>query len=171
LVKLKLESNQNPSSISNSNSTQVGSTKTYVGTDLKISFDYPSSWYIDDQYPFILITNYYTSLNDNVKPKFNQMELIVSQYSSCYPDYEDNLIYPGCGEGGEASKNTIVSKEGRLVQAGTFYKYVVKTPRDQQFVYYILYKDAKHILQIEKHPDPSQYEEEFTNIVNSLRFL
>ena len=171
LVKIKVENYQNSSSTNRPNPTQASNTKTYVGTDLKISFNYPASWYVDNKVFDVMVTSYPTVIGDNKTPNPDQIKIFIDPYSSCYPAYEDDLIYPGCGEGGEASKNTIVSKEGRLVQAGTFYKYVVKTPRDQQFVYYILYKDAKHILQIEKPPDPSQYESEFNAIVDSIKFL
>ena len=145
--------------------------KRYSSEDLNISFYYPDDWFLIEKGYDILLTSYPTYFDENRIPTSEQIELFISIFSNCFPDYEQDLVYPGCGEGGEASKNTIVSKEGRPVQAGTFYKYVVRTPRNEEFTYYILYKDDKNILQIDKRPGPSQFEKEFEGIISSIEFL
>ena len=145
--------------------------KTYTSKDLKITLEYPASWFLNEKDFDIMISSYGTKIGENSTPDSNQIKMFINIFSNCFPNYEQDLIYPGCGEGGEGSKNTIISKVGRVTQVGTFYEYIVRTPRKDEFVYYILYKDDNNILQIEKHPDPSQYEKEFDDIVNSIKFL
>jgi len=163
---LALSTNVKPQPIG-SNPTDLQS---YTSQDLGITFDYPKEWFVNEKGFDILITSYPTFFGENKITTNEQIELFIGFFSNCFPDYEQDLLYPGCGEGGEESKNTIVSKEGRSVQGGTFYKYVVKTPRNEEFIYYILYKDDKNILRINKKPDPSQFEKEFEEIVNSIKF-
>jgi len=160
-----------PPSQNSQSSTETSDFKSYTSQDLGISFKYPKDWFVNEKDYEIMLTSYETEFGENRSPGNNQLKMFINMFSNCFPDYEKDLIYPGCGEGGEASKNTIISKEGRPVQAGTFYKYVVRTPRNDEFVYYILYKDDKNIFQVEKHPDPSQFEKEFEEIVNSIKIL
>ena len=53
---------------------------------------------------------------------------------------------------------------------GTFYIYTIEDSREEQQTYYYLQKGDK-ILQISKEPDPSQFEKEFEEIINSITFL
>lgn len=151
--------------------TEMGSLKSYSSQDLKIIFNYPKGWFVNEKDFDIMITSYETRIGENKAPTSNEIKIFVGFFSNCFPDYERDLIYPGCGEGGEESKNTIVSKESREVQAGTFYKYVIRTHSGEDLIYYLLYKDDKNILKIDKSPDPSQFEKEFEEIVNSIKFL
>jgi len=145
--------------------------KSYTSQDLRITFYYPKDWFVIEKGFDILITSYPTYFDENKVPTGNQMELFISLFPTCFTDYEQDLQYPGCGEGGEASKNTIISKEERFVQAGIFYKYVVLPPRGEEVIYYLLFKDDKNILKIDKRPDPSKFEQEFEELVNSVKFL
>jgi len=145
--------------------------KTHTSQDLKISFRHPRDWYIDDRYRKVLITNYETNLNRDDKPSNNQIEILVDEFSGCHPDIEENLKDPACGEGGPSvAKNKIISKEIKQTKEGAFYRYIINTPKGNEWTYYLLEKGDK-ILQISKQPDPSQFEKEFDDIVESITFL
>jgi len=155
---------------SNSRSNQQSGKVEHVSSDLKISLEYPKGWYVDDRDMNLLLTNYPSSLNKDLKPAGNQLELFISNFSGCHSTIEEDLRDPGCGEGGPTVKpSEIISKDARETQGGTFYKYVLKSPNNQ-FTYYLLQKGDR-VLQISKSPDPSQYEKEFDQIINSIRFL
>lgn len=143
----------------------------HVSEDLKISFDYPKAWYIDDRDYAILLTNYYTTQNRNDKPSGKQIELYIDNFNiGCKSTIEENLKDPGCGEGGpEVPFNEIISKETKKLPGGTYYKYVVRFPSGDQLTYRLLINENR-VLKISKEPDPSQYEEEFEEIINSIKF-
>ena len=144
--------------------------KNYTSKDLKISFQYPKDWYLDDRYLMILLTNYETNLNRDDTPVNNQVEILISNFKGCHDTIEENLMDPACGEGGPSvPKNKILSKETRQTKGGTFYKYIVESP-NKNFTYYLFEKGDK-VLQIEKLPDPSKFEKEFEEIVSAIKFL
>lgn len=150
------------------------SIKTHVSQDLKISFQYPKDWNIDDRYHTVLLTNYVTSMNRNDHPNSNQIEIMIDRFNvGCHESIEENLKDPACGEGGPTVKpNEIVSKETLQKPGGTFYKYIIKYPSGKQQTFYLLQKTGTDkILQISKEPDPSQFEKEFDEIINSIKFL
>lgn len=150
--------------------TESDQLKSYTSRNLQIAFTYSKGWYIDDQYPFILVTNYPSSLNQDQSPRANQIEILISIFNGCHNTIEENLIDPACGEGGSSvSKNKIISKEMRQTDGGNFYKYIVETP-NKNFTYHLFAK-GDQVLQIEKHPDPSQFEKEFEEIIDSIKFL
>lgn len=149
---------------------EIDELKAYTSQASKISLSYPKDWYIDDRYQKLLITNYLTNLNRDDHPSEKQIELLISLFSGCHKTIEENLIDPACGEGGPTiKKNKILSKEMRETKGGTLYKYVVESPNNK-FTYYLLQNEDK-ILKISKQPDPSQFEKEFENLINSIRFL
>lgn len=142
----------------------------YTSQDLNISFNYPKDWHIDDRDMNLLLTNYPSSLNKDLKPTDNQLELFMSSFSGCHPTVEENLKDPGCGEGGPSVKpNEIISKDYRQTAGGIFYKYTVKTP-NTQLTFYLL-QNGDRVLQLSKQPDPSEFETEFDQIVDSIKFL
>lgn len=146
-------------------------TKEYTSNSLKILFKYPKDWFVEEKDRSIMITNYPTKIGENKQPDENQLKLFLDEFSGCFESIEENLIDPACGEGGQtAPKNKILSKEMHQAKGGTFYKYVINTPKGNQFIYYLL-ENGKNVLKIEKHPDPSQYEKEFEEIINSIEFL
>ncbi|MEX2028382.1 MAG: PsbP-related protein [Candidatus Curtissbacteria bacterium] len=148
----------------------ASSLKEYSSKDLKISFNYPKNWYVDEKDYDIMLTSYKTKIGENKQPNADEIKIFIDNFNGCHDTLDENLIDPACGEGGTAvAKNKIISKESRSTPGGTFYKYLVQTP-NQQFTYYLLEKGDR-ILDIEKHPDPSQYEKEFDELVNSIRFL
>lgn len=148
----------------------VDPTQIYTSKDLKISFAYPENWYVDEKDYDIMITSYQTVIGENKSPNPNEIKIFIDNFNGCHKTIEENLIDPACGEGGtKVEKNKILSKEMRQANDGTFYKYKVQTP-NTQFTYYLLQKSDK-VLQIEKHPDPSQFEKEFEQIVNAIKFL
>ncbi len=146
------------------------SVQSYTSKDLKISFQYLKGWYVDDRYQRILLTTYKTSLNENVSPSPSEVELLISEFSYCFKTIEEDLIKPACGQGGPKSYNTIVSKQSKVVDGGTFYTYTVKSPNGKISAYYLL-QNGDRILQISKQPDPSQFEKEFEDIINSIKFI
>ena len=140
-----------------------------VSQDLKISLSYPRGWYIDDRYHSILLTDYKTNLNRDDKPSNNQIEIYIREFSNCFPSLEEDLKYPACGQRKDGQPNNIISKETKQVPGGTFYKYITKSPENKEFVYYFLERGDR-LLQISKEPDPSKFEKEFKEIINSIRF-
>ena len=143
----------------------------YTSKDLKISFKYPKNWFMDDRYQTILLTNYKTSQNEDMKPTSLQIDIMISKFSGCHPELEENLKDQACGEGGKTvTNNQILSKEMKQISGGTYYKYGIKTPKNNILTYYIIQKDNR-ILEISKKPDPSQFEKEFEELINSIQFL
>lgn len=142
--------------------------KSYTSQNLKISFKYPKDWYVEDEYPSILISNFKSSLHKNFDLKKDQIEILVNNLSKCFPTLEEDLIKPACGQG--AVENKIISKEVIKAPGGEFLKYKLDSPDEYQRIQYFFQKGEK-ILQIEKHPDPSQFEKEFEEIVASIEFL
>jgi uncharacterized protein YxeA len=142
--------------------------QSYSSQDLKISFKYPKAWYIDDEYPFVLISNFKSSLHQDVEVKDNQVEVFIKEFSGCFPTLEEDLIDPACGQGKQ--KNKIISKEVNETPDGEFLKYTLDSHDENQRIQYFFQK-GNRILDIEKRPDPSQFEEEFEEIVNSIKFL
>lgn len=143
--------------------------KTHTSQDLKISFEYPNDWYVDDRNYTVLLTNYLTSLNSNDHPNSNQIEIIIREASLCQDTIEKNLIYGGCGEN-QKILNKILNKQIQALSSGAFYKYTVQYPGHPEQMFYFLQK-GDNILKLSKQPDPSQFEKEFDDIVNSITFL
>ncbi len=142
----------------------------YASRDLGVSLSYPKDWYINEKDLSILLTSYQTRFGQNSQPSESQIKIFIDNFSGCHSTIEENLKDPACGEGGPSVKlNEITLKDSRETGGGTFYKYVVKSP-NKQFVYYLL-QNGERVLQISKQPDPSQYEKEFDEIFNSIRFL
>ena|SRR3989344_2130465 len=147
-----------------------GLSKKYSSEDLKISFEYPTGWIIDDRYKEVLLANFTTSLNSNKVPKSNEVEIIIHSPGGCHATIEENLKDPSCGELGPNVKSyEILSKEIEDINGAKFYKYLVKNPEGKQQNFYFLEKGDR-ILQIDKKPDPSMFEKEFKEIIKSIRF-
>lgn len=174
-VLISLGKNSQPLTQQYLNQPQIQNSKfkTHTSQDLKISFQYPEGWYVDDRYFMILLANYETNLNRDDKPSSNQIEILVDEFSGCHLDIEENLKDPACGEGGPSVQmNKIFSKDVSHKKGGTFYTYVVLSPDGKKLTYYLLQKNnSGTILQISKQPDPSQFEKQFEELVNSIRFL
>ncbi len=144
-------------------------TTNYTSQALKISFQYPKDWYVDEKDYSILLTSYKTRIGENMQPTNNQVRLDIDRFSGCHISIEENLKDPACGEGGPSKKSQILSKETRQTPGGTFYKYLILSSNGNKFTYYLLQKGDK-ILQISKKPDPSQFKKEFDQIINSIEF-
>lgn len=138
--------------------------------DLKISLSYPKGWFIDDRYYSILLTSYETNQNNNTQPFLNQIEIQMDEFSKCFPSVEEDLMNPACGERKAEGPDKIIDKVARKTPGGVFYKYVTETPNGQKNIYYLLENDDR-ILKISRDPDPSNYDKEFEEIINSIRFL
>ncbi len=143
------------------------SDQSYTSGDLKISFKYPNSWVIDDRYFEILIASFDTNLNTNKIPDANEVEIIIHNARGCHETIDENLEDPSCGEAD--GRNVIISKETEDLNGMMFYKYLVKYPSEKEQEFYFLEKGDR-ILQIDKNPDPFMFEEEFNNIVKSIKF-
>ncbi len=144
--------------------------KTHTSQALKISFQYPKDWYVDDRYRKVLITNYKTNLNRDDKPSKDQMEIVLNEFSNCFKTLDEDMINPACGEGGLTKKNKIVSKTIKEVHGGSFYRYSIVTYSNQDLIYYFVQKGNRNI-RISKQPDPSKFEKEFEELVGSIEFL
>lgn len=148
---------------------QVNNVNTHTSQDLKISFQYPKLWYIDDRYHIILLTNFRTNQNQNDSPNSNQIEVTINNANLCQKTIDEEIIKGGCGEANGASTK-ILEKHMQELASGVFYVYKIKDPQEKQQIWYYL-QNGDRILQISKEPDPSQFEKEFMNIINSITFL
>lgn len=170
VVFFKTQSSTN-SNLTTSNSAQKDrNLNNHTNKDLKIALEYPASWYLDEKDFEIMITSYKSKIGENKKPKEEEFKLFLSMTSLCQDSIEKNLIHGGCGEN-QKVLNIIQKKEiSALSNGNTFYKFLVRYPDKSENWSYYLEKDGK-ILQISKTPDPSQFEKEFEEIVNSIRFI
>ncbi len=141
----------------------------YTSKDLKLSFQYPNGWILDEKNREILIANYKTSLNQNNQPEIDQVAIIFDNASLCQPTLDEEVLKGGCGEGVN-SRNTILSKTAKEYPGGSFIVYAIRYPTEQEDTFYY-FQNADKILQISKQPDPSLFEKEFESIINSIRFL
>ncbi len=151
---------------------QILAADDYLSTDLKITLSYPGEWYIQEKDYSILISSYRTRIGENSRPSNDQAKIFIDNFNNgCHPTIEENLKDPGCGEGGPNIKpNEIFSKKVNQTPDGVFYKYITETPNGQRNTYYLLEKGDR-ILKISKEPDPSDYEKEFEEIINSIKFM
>ena len=151
--------------------TKSVSVEEYSSEDLKISLEYPSDWFIDEEYYYVMLTSYPAKLDESQKPTEKQIELGIHNYNGgCHETIDENLKDPACGEGGKDVKlNEILSKEIEEVNGANFYKYLIRYPEGREQRFYFLEK-GETILQIDKSPDPSMFEKEFEDLVKSIRF-
>lgn len=141
----------------------------HTSDDLKISLNYPKGWFIDDRYRTILVTNYETNLNKDTTPNKQQIEIQINNASLCQRSAEEDLILGGCGEG-QKVLNKILNKKNKKLSSGALQVFRVQYPdNSEKTVYYL--QNKNRILQISKRPDQSEFEKEFEEIVNSIRFL
>lgn len=154
-----------------SNPTELGlDLDAYSSKDLKISLDYPKNWYLEEKNYNIMLTTYPSSIGDNKTPTAKDLKIFFEIFMGCHDSLEENLIDPACGNGGLAvNENRIISKEERKTKAGTFYKYIVQSPKNK-YTYYFL-EGKNKIIRIEKTPGESQFEKEFEDLVNSIQFI
>ncbi|MEK7534008.1 MAG: hypothetical protein AAB600_01595 [Patescibacteria group bacterium] len=142
---------------------------TYTSQDLKISFEYPRDWHVDEKDRSILIVSYATRIGKGSTPNKNQIKMFINSASLCQKSLDEDVLLGGCGEG-ENTKNEILSKDIKKAPSGLFIIYKIKYPTGQMDTFYYL-QHYDTILQISKQPDPSQFEKEFEDIINSIRFL
>lgn len=162
------KSRSETATLDSSSQKTLDSLKTYTSNDLKISFEYPKNWYVDEKDYSILVTSYKTTIGENLQPKNDEIKISIDNYSGCSPSLEEDLIKPACGQGKQ--ENKILSKEVKNTPNGEFLKYILDSYDENQRIQYFFQKEDR-ILDIEKHPDPSQIETEFNQIVDSIRFL
>lgn len=143
--------------------------KTYQSNDLKIIFNYPVKWYMQEKNREVMITSYETTMGDNLKPTSSQVKIFIDNASLCQPTLDQEIALGGCGEGLN-TKNEILSKIVEKVPAGDFVSYAIKYPTGQDATLYYL-KQKDRILHISKKPDPSVFEKDFKDIIYSIRFL
>lgn len=148
--------------------SQKSTNTRHVSEDLKISLDYPKGWYVDDKNYSIIIKSYQISTSEN--SEFSKhLKIDIDKISLCQETIEKNLIYGGCGENQEVL-NKIISKDMKGTTDGILYKFTIQYPdNSQKTLYYI--QNGERILQISKQPDPSQHEQEFEEIIESIRFF
>ncbi len=145
--------------------------KKHISQDVKISFDYPQDWMIDDRYNEILIASFETSLNSNQVPSGKEIEIVIHNARGCHKTIDENLKDPSCGELGLNAKSyEILSKVVEEMGNSKYYKYLVKAPNTPEQRFYFL-EEGERVVQIDKNPDPSIFDEEFEEIVKSIEFL
>lgn len=147
------------------------SLKPYSSEDLKVSFKYPGNWFLNEKDFEIMITSFKTTFGENKQPTETQIKTFINEYGGgCHKTIDENLKDPACGEGGPRVKpNEIISKEVKDLNGSKFYKYLVKYPSGESHRFYFLEKGDR-ILQIDKIPDPSLFDEEFEAIIKSIKF-
>ena len=90
--------------------TEEDKLKSYTSQDLKISFEYPDGWYVDEKDLDIMITSYMTKIGENKSPRPNEIKIFIDNFNGCHDSIEGNLIDPACGEGGPTvAKNKIIT--------------------------------------------------------------
>ena len=141
----------------------------YISEDLKISLSYPKGWYIDDRYQNILLTDYETNQNKNDKPSNQHIKIQISKASLCQQSIEEDLILGGCGEG-QRTLNKILNKESKTLSSGNLQVFRIQYPDNSEKTIYYL-QGKSRTLQVSKEPDPSQFEKEFEEIINSIKFM
>lgn len=145
--------------------------KKYTSSDLKITLEYPDSWFVNEKDFDLMISSFLTKFGTNDQPKNDQIKLFVNNFNGCFETIDKNLVDPACGEGGSDVKpNEIVSKETEDLNGGKFHKYLVKYPSGKEQKFYFLEKGDR-ILQIDKNPDPSVFDKEFEDIIKSIKFI
>ncbi len=145
--------------------------KKYSSEDLKISFEYPDNWFVNEKNYFLIMTSYATKIGRNEQPTNSQIEVAIHKPGGCHATIDENLKDPSCGEEGQDVKlNEIVSKETEDLNGIKFHKYIIKYPSGKEQRFYFLEKGDR-ILQIDKNPDPSMFEKEFEETVKSIKFL
>lgn len=169
LLLIGNKKNTQPDALNQQIITQAPQFKTHTSQDLNISFRYPIKWSIDDRYNIILLTNYETDLNRNDSPNDDQIELTINNANLCQKTLDEEIIKGGCGEANMVPTE-ILNKQQMNLTSGIFYIYTIKNPQGKQQIWYYL-QSKDRILQISKEPDPSQFEKEFDEIVNSITFL
>lgn len=168
LVFLKINSSKVPISNTPSTKNQDANVNTYTSKDLKISFKYQKNWYLDEKGRSVLITSYATNIGDNKLPSINQIKIDIDPIALCQQSIEENLIHGGCGENQKVT-NKILNEENKLSPDINRYKFTLEFPDKSKKTLYYVEKNNKFI-QISKTPDPSQFEKEFEDLVNSIRF-
>lgn len=171
LVLISLSKRPQPTTQQYLNQPQLQNAKfkTHTSLDLKIYFQYPNGWYVDEKNGNVLITSYRTFIGEGKKAAANQVRLNITRAILCQKTLDEDVLLGGCGEG-KNTKNEILSKDIEKVPSGSFITYKIKYPNGQLDTFYYLQHDDT-ILQISKQPDPSNFEKEFEDIVNSIRFL
>ncbi len=163
--------NTKPNTLNRQIITQTPQFKTHTSENLKISFQYSSDWYIYDKNYDIFITSYPTTHRDGKKPTSHQIEIFIREGPVCgRMDLDQIIIIGGCYSEGKFVPHKIKSKEVKNLSSGIFYKYIRERFDTQDQTVYFL-QNGDRILQISKEPDPSQFEKEFDEIINSITFL
>lgn len=144
--------------------------KTYTSKVLGISFSYPKEWYVTDIGYRAIITNYSFTTSIDYRPNNNELEIQISEYSLCQATLDQDIVFWGCGEG-EQVANVILEKKTKELSDGILFSdYLIFYPQSniRQRQYYL--QKGDRILQIDKAPDPSRFEKEFEEIINSIVF-
>lgn len=141
----------------------------YTSEEMKLSFKYPKEWLVNEKNYDIMITSFPTKFGDNMQPLANEIKLFMSSPNGCHETIDENLKDPACGEMGEV-RNEIANKEIENLGDMKFYKYLVRYSNGKEHRFYFLEK-GERVIQIDKSPEPSIYDEEFDQIVRSIKFL
>lgn len=144
--------------------------KTHLSDDLKISFQHPSDWYITDKYFNILLTNYKHNINNNYRPKNNEIEIQINKMNECQITLDEQIQIGNCFAEGDWLPTKILNKQIKELPSGTLYIYTILPPSETQRNRYIL-QNGDRLLEISKQPHPSVFEKEFEEIINSIEFL
>lgn len=142
----------------------------YMNKGLGITLRYPANWFIDDRYGMILLANYKTDLN---KKSINKLgNIIINFYNEevCDMSLDEQIQLGGCYTEGDWAPTEIIDKQTKILTSGTLLKYAIKHPQSgKQTIFYL--QKGDRILKISKSPDNSVFDEEFEEIINSIKFL
>lgn len=162
-------------SVSLDESQLVSSTKEntvydeYVSEKLALSYRYPKDWVIQekDLSIYIVSSNNDEELNDASKRA--KVEIYIKDANLCQSTIDEEFEKGGCGEVSGISKDRI-NRNTYNLKSGILYKYIISYTQNPQQTFYYLEKGDR-LLQISKEPDPSEYDQEFEEIINSIKFL
>lgn len=162
--------NSSRTKIDESINNQIKSEKTHISRDLRIKFKYPKDWFIDDRYGMILLANYKTDLNKKSIKKLGNVVINIFNEELCDMSMDEQVRIGGCYAEGNWRPTEIIDKQISELSSGGFYKYTIKHPQgEKQIIYYL--QNGNKMLKISKEPDPSEFDQEFEDIIRSIQFL
>lgn len=150
--------------------TKIREYNFHESNDLKISFRAPIDWIVDGRYGMLLLANYNTNLNKKSKMGLNNIEINIYKDSLCKVNLDEQVRLGGCFIENNWLPTEILNEQVNEISSGTLYKYLIKHPQNEkQIIYYL--KNGNRILKISKKPDFSRFENEFMDIISSIKFL
>lgn len=143
--------------------------QSYTSKRLEITFFYPIDWHVVEESNGLTVANYAYNSHSNYIPKNNEREIHINEIMLCSETLDQDIILWGCGEGKQLP-NKIIKKTTKKMSSGLFSIYTVLYPQTgkKQNLYYL--ENRGKVIQLVNNPDLSNFDNEFTKIINSIQF-